>query len=48
MVSYMFFNPRYKDDFTTTNSEAFVCGITIITYNTGESPESARNKGIVV
>lgn len=31
----IFFNPTYDDNFPTTNIEALLCGIPIITYDTG-------------
>ena len=47
-VSDVFVNPTYEDNFPTTNIEALACGTPVITYDTGGSPESAGNKGIVV
>jgi putative colanic acid biosynthesis glycosyltransferase len=38
--SYVFFNPTYEDNFPTTNLEALACGVPVITYNTGGSPEA--------
>ena len=38
----IYFNPTYADTFPTTNLEANACGIPVITYNTGGSPESAK------
>ena len=36
----VFFNPTYLDNFPTTNLEALSCGVPVVTYNTGGSPES--------
>ena len=33
-------NPTYIDNFPTINLEALACGIPVVTYNTGGSPES--------
>ena len=44
----MFFNPTYEDNYPTTNLEARACGTPVVTYNTGGSPESAGENGIVV
>ena len=42
-------NPTYADTFPTVNLEALACGIPIITYQTGGSPEAVDEKtGIVV
>ena len=42
-------NPTYADTFPTVNLEALACGIPIITYKTGGSPEAVDEKtGIVV
>lgn len=35
----MFLNPTLEDNFPTTNLEAIACGLPVITYNTGGSPE---------
>lgn len=44
-----FVNPTYVDNFPTTNIEALACGIPVITYDTGGSPEAIDEKtGIVV
>ena len=32
-------NPTYEDNFPTTNIEAMACGLPVITYNVGGSPE---------
>ena len=36
----VFFNPTYEDNFPTTNLEALACGIPVVTYDTGGSPEA--------
>lgn len=42
-------NPTYADTYPTVNLEAIACGIPVITYKTGGSPESITDKtGIVV
>lgn len=37
----IFLNPTYQDNYPTTNLEALACGLRVITYDTGGSPESA-------
>ena len=44
----VFFNPTYEDNYPTVNLEARACGIPVITYNTGGSPESAGDECIVI
>lgn len=39
-ASDMFVNCTYEDNFPTVNLEALACGIPVITYNTGGSPEA--------
>ena len=39
-TSDLFFNPTWEDNFPTTNLEALACGIPVVTYNTGGSPEA--------
>ncbi len=47
--SDVFINPTYADTFPTVNLESLACGIPVITYNTGGSPEAIDEKtGIVV
>ena len=47
--AFVYFNPTYEDNFPTTNLEALACGIPVITYNTGGSPETIINGyGLVV
>lgn len=42
-------NPTYADTFPTVNLEALACGIPVITYKTGGSPEAIdSNTGIIV
>lgn len=36
----VFVNPTYNDNFPTTNIEALACGVPVVTYDTGGSPES--------
>jgi len=35
----VFVNPTWEDNFPTTNLESLACGTSVITYNTGGSPE---------
>lgn len=37
----VYFNPTLEDNYPTTNLEAIACGIPVITFNIGGSPESA-------
>ena len=47
--AYVFLNLTYQDNFPTTNLEALSCGVPVITYNTGGSPESiSSDTGFVV
>ena len=47
--SDLFFNPTWEDNFPTTNLEALACGIPVVTYNTGGSPEAiTKDTGFVV
>lgn len=47
--SDVFVNPTYSDNFPTVNLEALACGIPVITYRTGGSPEAINEEtGIVV
>lgn len=42
-------NPTYADTFPTVNLEALACGIPVVTYCTGGSPEAVdRETGVVV
>ena len=36
----VFVNPTYLDNFPSVNIEALACGTSVVTYNTGGSPES--------
>jgi glycosyltransferase involved in cell wall biosynthesis len=48
-VADAFLNPTYVDNFPTTNIEALACGTSVITYNTGGSPEAIdEHTGLVV
>lgn len=48
-MSNVFVNPTYADTFPTVNIEALACGIPVITYKTGGSPEAVDEKtGVVV
>lgn len=48
-TSDVLINPTYADTFPTVNIEALACGIPVITYNTGGSPEIIDDKtGIVI
>lgn len=48
-ASSVFVNPTRNDSFPTVNLEALACGIPVITYRTGGSPESVDfNTGIVI
>ncbi len=44
----VFVNPTYEDNYPTVNLEAIACGTPVVTYNTGGSPESAAENGVVV
>lgn len=44
----VFINPTYEDNYPTVNLEAIVCGIPVITYRTGGSPESIGVDGVIV
>lgn len=47
-IADVFVNPTYEDNYPTTNLEAISCGTPVITYDTGGSPESANDFGVVV
>lgn len=48
-VADVLINPTYADTFPTVNLEALACGVPVVTYNTGGSPESlTESTGIVV
>lgn len=40
----VFINPTLEDNFPTTNLEAMACGTPVVTFDTGGSPESVREK----
>ena len=44
------FNPTYEDNYPTVNIEAIACGLPVVTYQTGGSPELIEecNSGIVI
>lgn len=45
----VFINPTYQDNYPTVNLEAIACGVPVVTYRTGGSPESVNESvGIVV
>ena len=45
----VFFNPTLEDNYPTTNLEAISCGTSVITFDTGGSPESAfANESMIV
>lgn len=44
----LFLNLTYCDNFPTVNLEARACGLNVITYNTGGSPESAGKEALIV
>ena len=47
-ASDVFINTTYEDNYPTVNLEARACGLPIITYKTGGSPESAGTAAVVV
>lgn len=40
----VFVNPTLEDNYPTTNLEALSCGLPVVTFNTGGSPESIDDK----
>ena len=42
----VFFNPTYEDNYPTVNLEAKACGTTVLTYNSGGSPESVASSNV--
>lgn len=47
-ASDVFINTTYEDNYPTVNLEARACGLPVITYKTGGSPESAGVDAVVV
>ncbi len=47
-ASDVFINTTYEDNYPTVNLEARACGLPIITYKTGGSPESAGTDAVSV
>ena len=48
-ASSVFVNPTYADMFPTVNLEAIACGVPVVTYRTGGSPEAVDDRtGAVV
>lgn len=45
-TSTILFNPTYEDNYPTVNVEALACGLPVVTYHTGGSPEMIRKIGI--
>ena len=43
----VFVNPTYEDNYPTVNLEAKACGTSVITYNTGGSPESVPLDNVI-
>lgn len=48
--SLVLFNPTYEDNYPTVNIEAISCGLPVVTYDTGGSPEAIleTNMGLVI
>lgn len=44
----VFVNPTYEDNYPTVNLEAQACGTRVITYQTGGSPETLNETGVVI
>lgn len=47
-TSDVFINTTYEDNYPTVNLEARACGLPVITYKTGGSPESAGADAVIV
>ena len=45
-TSTILFNPTYEDNYPTVNIEAIACGLPVVTYATGGSPELVKNTGM--
>ena len=46
--AYVYVNPTYNDNYPTTNIEAAACGTRVITYKTGGSPESIKDRRNII
>jgi putative colanic acid biosynthesis glycosyltransferase len=46
--SDLYLNLTFEDTYPSTNLESIACGTPVISYNTGGSPESLKNAGVVV
>lgn len=47
-VCDVFVNTTYEDNYPTVNLEARACGLPVVTYRTGGSPESAGDDAVLV
>lgn len=47
-ASDVFINTTYEDNYPTVNLEARACGLPVITYRTGGSPESAGKDAVLI
>lgn len=47
-ISNVFLNLTLEDTYPTVNLEARACGLPVITYNTGGSPETIGNHGYII
>ncbi len=45
-TSTILFNPTYEDNYPTVNIEAIACGLPVVTYDTGGSPEIVKKTGM--
>ncbi len=45
-TSTILFNPTYEDNYPTVNVEAISCGLPVVTYKTGGSPEIIEKTGM--
>lgn len=46
-TSDVLINPTYEDNYPTVNIEAKACGLPVITYNVGGSPESVPKENVI-
>lgn len=46
-VADIFFNPTYEDNYPTVNLEAQACGVPVVSYLTGGSPESLPEENCI-